>query len=154
MSVTEDARRGRVVFQARLGRLVTYPIAVAFVAVLVWLAVVLPGGPGGYGVVDRGFIVGLAAGSGWFLHRLAAVRVVADAQGITVRNVVRRRRLEWAEVVGVRMGRDDAWVYLDLTDGTTLTAMGIQAADGDRGQAAAARLAALVDAHTPTDRND
>jgi hypothetical protein len=153
VSVHDDAS-GRVVFRARLGRLVTYPVAVAFMAVLVWLAVVLPDGPTGYGTADRVFLLVVALGSGWFLHRLASVRVVTDPGGLTVRNVVRRRRLDWAEVVGVRMTPDDPWASLDLADGTTLAAMGIQSADGPRGRQAAVRLAELVAAHTATDRND
>jgi hypothetical protein len=153
VTVTDEGG-GRVVFRARLGRIVTYPVAVAFVAVLVWLAVVLPSGPAGYGAVDRAFLVGVAVLSGWFLQRLASVRVVVDSSGVTVRNIVRRRRLEWAEVVGVRMTRDDPWAYLDLADGTTLAAMGIQAADGERGLRAAGQLAELVAAHTRTERDD
>lgn len=71
----------------------------------------------------------------------------ADADGLTVVNLVKRRRLAWSEVLRVGLGRDDSWVMLDLADGTTLPAMAIQAADGERARRAAAELAALVHAY-------
>ena len=68
--------------------------------------------------------------------------------------MLRRRRVDWAEIVAVRLGPDDPWVYLDLADGTALAAMGIQSADGDRARAAATELAALVAARSQTPRDD
>ncbi|MDT3398478.1 PH domain-containing protein [Streptomyces sp. B1866] len=60
------------------------------------------------------------------LALLARPRVVADRQGLTVVNLTTRRRLAWAEVLRVNLRPGDPWVYLDLSDGTTLPAMGIQ----------------------------
>ena len=55
-----------------------------------------------------------------------------------------RRRLEWPEVVGVRLLRDDPWMMLDLADGSALAAMGVQKADGAYAQEQATRFARMV----------
>lgn len=80
----------------------------------------------------------------WLLWRLGGVHAVPDQDGLTVRNVVRRRRVAWPEIVAVRLTMNDPWVILDLSDGSTLAVMGIQRADGERGMAEARRLQDLV----------
>ncbi|SER18998.1 PH domain-containing protein [Streptomyces sp. yr375] len=62
----------------------------------------------------------------WVLTRLARVRVVAEDSGVTVVNIASRRRLEWAEILQVNLRTGDPWVFLDLSDGTSLPALGIQ----------------------------
>ena len=68
-----------------------------------------------------------------------------DGAGLTVRNLLLTRRVEWAEIVSVRFGQGRPWVSLDLADGTTLAVMAIQAADGARAAREARRLATLVE---------
>lgn len=145
---------GRHVLRGRLGPLVAYPIAFAVLVVLLLVAANLPGGAGGYGPFDRLALAFIAVAVAWFLHRLAAVRVVIEDEAVTVHNVLRSRRLAWAEIVSVRLGEDDPWLYLDLADGTHLAAMGVQAADGERARRAADTLAVLVAEHTRTERDD
>ncbi|WP_037670854.1 PH domain-containing protein [Streptomyces griseus] len=60
------------------------------------------------------------------LALLARVKVVADDSGVTVVNIAGRRRLAWAEIVRVNLRSGDPWVFLDLSDGTSLPALGIQ----------------------------
>ncbi|OMI41545.1 PH domain-containing protein [Streptomyces sparsogenes] len=60
------------------------------------------------------------------LALLSRPKVVADAEGVTVVNLTTKRRLAWAEVLRVNLRPGDPWVYLDLADGTSLPAMGIQ----------------------------
>ncbi|MFJ4714813.1 PH domain-containing protein [Streptomyces sp. NPDC088785] len=60
------------------------------------------------------------------LALLARPKVVADGDGVTVVNIARGRRLAWAEIVRVNLRPGDPWVFLDLTDGTSMAAMGIQ----------------------------
>ncbi|MGW3569343.1 PH domain-containing protein [Streptomyces sp. NPDC000941] len=60
------------------------------------------------------------------LALLSRPKVVADADGVTVVNLTTKRRLAWAEVLRVNLRSGDPWVYLDLSDGTSLAAMGIQ----------------------------
>ncbi|WP_328483090.1 PH domain-containing protein [Streptomyces sp. NBC_00377] len=62
----------------------------------------------------------------WVLAQLARVRVVADDSGVTVVNIAGRRHLEWAEIVQVNLRPGDPWVFLNLSDGTSLPALGIQ----------------------------
>jgi hypothetical protein len=78
---------------------------------------------------------------------LANVHATASTQGLLVVNWARSRRLDWAEVVAVRLAPGDPWVYLDVSDGTNLPVMGIQTADGSRGRSMALELAATVAAH-------
>lgn len=81
-----------------------------------------------------------------FLLRVLAVRAIPDRQGLTVRNIVLRHRLPWERVVSVHFG-DRSWVQLDIADGTTLSVMAVQRADGSYARAEASRLSALVTAH-------
>jgi hypothetical protein len=77
---------------------------------------------------------------------LARSRVDADESGVTVVNGYRRHRYDWGQVVAVTMRAGNPWAVLDLSDGTSLGAMGIQASDGERARGQVRRLRALVDA--------
>lgn len=144
---------GRVVFRPRRARVVVYACAAAVLVVLVGIAVLLPsGGSNPWGAGSRLAVVAFALFAVWFMHRLASVRIVADPDGVEVVNILTRRRLEWAEVVGVRLSRDDAWLMLDVSDGTSLAAMGVQRSEGQRGLAQAREFARLVSVHGGTDR--
>ncbi|MFJ4012573.1 PH domain-containing protein [Streptomyces sp. NPDC090026] len=60
------------------------------------------------------------------LALLSRPKVVADENGVTVVNLTRTRRLAWAEILKVNLRPGDPWVFLDLSDGTSLPALGIQ----------------------------
>ncbi|MFV2119083.1 PH domain-containing protein [Streptomyces sp. Act-28] len=57
---------------------------------------------------------------------LSRPKVVADEDGVTVVNLTRSRRLAWPEILRVNLRVGDPWVFLDLSDGTSLPALGIQ----------------------------
>ncbi|MFF5568921.1 PH domain-containing protein [Streptomyces sp. NPDC012623] len=57
---------------------------------------------------------------------LSRPKVVADETGVTVVNITRTHRLEWAEILRVNLRSGDAWVFLDLSDGSSLPVLGIQ----------------------------
>lgn len=78
-------------------------------------------------------------------HALVRSRVEAREEGLVVINGYRRREFEWAEVVAVRMPPGAPWATLDLNDGTTVAAMGIQGSDGDRARLAVRQLRVLLD---------
>lgn len=140
-----SSRAGRVVLRPRRAPLVVYPCAVTLLTVLVGIAVLLPsGGRGGWGPGSRLALVLFGIACAWFLHRLASVRVIADPDGVTVVNVLSRRQLEWAEIVGVRLSRDDAWMMLDVSDGSTLAAMGVQRSEGELAREQVRTFAAMV----------
>ncbi|MDQ0841515.1 MULTISPECIES: PH domain-containing protein [unclassified Streptomyces] len=60
------------------------------------------------------------------LALLSRPKVVADDDGVTVVNLTRTRRLAWAEILRVNLRAGDPWVFLDLSDGTSLPVLGIQ----------------------------
>ncbi|MFF2654420.1 PH domain-containing protein [Streptomyces sp. NPDC058045] len=60
------------------------------------------------------------------LALLARPRIEATEEGLHVVNIVTSRRLDWAELVQVNLRPGDPWAYLDLSDGTSLPALGIQ----------------------------
>jgi hypothetical protein len=128
---------------------VVYVCAAAVLASMVGLAIVLPsGGPHPWGVGSRLGVVLIGVAVTVVLHRLASVRVEASDDGVLVANVLGRRRLEWAEIIGVRLLRDDAWMMLDLSDGQALAAMGVQKSEGERAQRQAQAFARMVQEHT------
>ncbi|MDQ3424402.1 MAG: PH domain-containing protein [Actinomycetota bacterium] len=88
------------------------------------------------------------------LNGVFRTAVHADTAGLTVVNVYRVRRLEWAQVLRVNLRRGDAWAVLDTDDGTTVYVMAIQGSDGDRARRAARQLRQLVDQQTTTSTND
>lgn len=137
----------------RAGRWVPFVLAVAWLVVFGALAAGYPPYPG-IGVGDRvGFVLFAGAGA-WLLYRFGSVAVLPDEEGLVVRNVLASRRLQWAEVVGVRYGPDSTFGKLDLSDGTTVTVLGLQTADGAWAAAGAVRLATLVELHSRTERDD
>ena len=73
------------------------------------------------------------------------VRVDAEIDRLIVVNGYRRHEFEWAEIVGVHLPPGAPWVTLDLADGNTASAMGIQGSDGERARTAVRALRALVD---------
>ncbi|OKJ71504.1 PH domain-containing protein [Streptomyces sp. CB02460] len=87
------------------------------------------------------------------LALLSRPKVVADEEGVTVVNLTRSRRLSWAEIVRVNLRVGDPWVFLDLSDGTSMPALGIQPGIAKQRAIQDARaLRALAESHgTGTD---
>ncbi|MER5575125.1 PH domain-containing protein [Streptomyces massasporeus] len=83
---------------------------------------------------------------------LARPKVVVDEDGVTVVNLTNKRRLEWAEILQVTLRPGDPWVFLNLSDGTSLPALGIQPGLAKQRAIADARaLRALVEARSVAD---
>ena len=142
-------------FRPTAARWVANVLAVVVLTFMVVLALVVPAIAGeGVGPADRAGIIGFGLLVSWFLTRQAGVRATPDRQGLTVRNLLLTRRVEWAEIVSVRFGQGRPWVQLDLADGDTLAVMGVQAADGARAVAEATRLSTLVARHSTTRSDD
>lgn len=78
------------------------------------------------------------------MYALVRSRVVAEAGHLVVINGYRRREYEWAEVLAVHLPPGAPWVTLDLADGTTVSAMGIQGSDGARAHEAVRDLRRIV----------
>ncbi|MFI5524454.1 PH domain-containing protein [Streptomyces platensis] len=111
-----------VTFRPTRTRVVLYSVGLAQLVALTAIALALPGLSGGerLSFVLTGLLV-LAV-----LLLLARPKVVARQEGVTVVNLTTRRELAWAQVVRVNLRVGDPWVHLDLADGTSLPAMGIQ----------------------------
>ena len=84
------------------------------------------------------------------LLRIADIQARPTDTELVVKNMVRTRRFEWGQILGVSFSPegDDPWPLLDLADGTTCAVMAIQHADGPRAHADVARLRMLITRHT------
>ena len=81
-------------------------------------------------------------------HALFRCRVTATDTGLTVVNGYRSHRYDWGQVVGVTMGPGDPWAVLDLSDGTTRSALGIQGSDGRSARRQVQELRVLITARS------
>lgn len=136
-------------------RTVTLVMSAVVLVCMTVLASLLPAeGPRSFAVSDR---VGVLL-VGWaivgILLLLGRPRLVAEESGLTVVNMVGRRRLVWEQVVRVNFRPGDPWAFFDLDDGTTLAVLGIQSSDGERAVRAVRQLRALVEQRTRTERDD
>jgi hypothetical protein len=133
-----------VVFRPTRTRVVLLTVGVATAVTFTTVAFAVPEP---WTVADRVVmtVTGLAVLA--ILLLLSRPKVAADEDGLTVVNLTTSRRLAWAQVLGVNLRSGDPWVYLDLADGTSMAAMGIQPGNGKRRAARdAGRLRALVEA--------
>ncbi|WP_405739351.1 PH domain-containing protein [Streptomyces sp. NBC_00028] len=137
-----------VTFRPGRTRAVLLTAGVAIFATITAIALLLEKlGPG-----ERLSFVFTAALIFGVLAMLARVRVVADDTGVTVVNIASRRRLEWAEIIQVNLRPGDPWVFLNLSDGTSLPALGIQPGIAKQQAITDARaLRALVEARGTRD---
>lgn len=99
--------------------------------------------------LQRATVVGLAMMAFAAGFALARSRVVAETGRLVVVNGYKRRELVWAEVVAVHLPPGAPWAMLDLADGTTAPAMGIQGSDGARARTAVRQLRAVLARSTP-----
>jgi hypothetical protein len=130
------APRLPVTWQPGRSRAVLYALAVLDLSFFSWLASAMPED---WKLNDRFGIAAVGLLLGGLMAVLARPKVKADRNGITVVNFVRTRRLEWPEVLGVNLRLGDPWAVLDLADGGTVSAVGIQPAGGREQAARAAR---------------
>jgi hypothetical protein len=153
-TVLVDVRPVRLVRVARVA-------AALIVAVFVVVAVALgtagegPVRPGQlrFGVADQLAMVGLgllAAGAALLFTR---PRVTADAEGVTVRNVLTEHRLPWQVVTSVGLADGEPWARLDLADDDQLAVMALQAGDGRHAVEGVLALRRLLEASRTAPRS-
>lgn len=137
-----------VTFRPGRTRAVLLSAAVALFVVITAVALLLEKlGPG-----ERLSFVFTAAMLAGVLALLARVKVVADDSGVTVVNIASKRHLAWAEIIQVNLRPGDPWVFLNLSDGTSLPALGIQPGIAKQQAITDARaLRALVEARGTRD---
>lgn len=112
-----------VTFRPALTRAVLLGVGAVTAVTFTVVALIVPAP---WSAADRGVMIGTGLVILGVLMLLSRPKVVAAPDGVTVVNLTTRRRLEWAEVLHVNLRPGDPWVYLDLADGTSLAAMGIQ----------------------------
>ncbi|MFF7975167.1 PH domain-containing protein [Streptomyces sp. NPDC007905] len=133
-----------VTFRPGHTRAILLTAGVVIFLVISGIAMLLELGPG-----ERLSFVITGALIFWVLAQLARIKVVADESGVTVVNIVSRRRLDWAEILQVNLRPGDPWVFLNLSDGTSLPALGIQPGIAKQRAVADARaLRALAEARS------
>ncbi|AJF64124.1 PH domain-containing protein [Streptomyces vietnamensis] len=133
-----------VTFRPGRTRAVLLTMSVAMFVVITGVAMMLERlGPG-----ERASFVFTAALLSGVLVLLSRPKVVADDEGVTVVNITRTRRLAWAEILRVNLRPGDPWVFLDLSDGTSLPVLGIQPGIAKESAIRDARaLRALAESH-------
>ncbi|MFI2781548.1 PH domain-containing protein [Streptomyces sp. ALB3] len=111
-----------VTFRPTVTRVVLLTVGAAMFVVITAVAVTLENlSPG-----ERTSFVFVALLFFGVLALLSRPRITADEAGVTVVNITRTRRLAWAEILRVNLRAGDPWVFLDLSDGTSMPALGIQ----------------------------
>ncbi len=138
-----------VTFRPARTRAVLLGLGAGLLVAFVVIAVLLPAdGARPWHTSDRIWIVLTGLLVAGVLVLLSRPKVAADREGVTVVNLTTRRRLEWAQVLRVNLRAGDPWVHLDLADGTSLAAMGIQPGIGRaRALRDARALRALAEAY-------
>ncbi|ALC30970.1 PH domain-containing protein [Streptomyces bacillaris] len=111
-----------VTFRPTLTRVVLLSVGLAMFLVITVVALMLER----LNVAERISFVFVAALFFGVLALLSRPKVEADEAGVTVVNLTRTRRLAWEEILRVNLRSGDPWVFLDLSDGTSLPALGIQ----------------------------
>ena len=145
-----------VVVRPRRLTTVCWGVAGLVVAVFAVVAVALgntPPGEAQFQTADQVafFVLGLLLAGAVLLFTRA--RVVADADGVAVRNPLSRKQVPWEVVRGVRLDDGAPWAVLELHDDETVQLLAVQANDGDAAVDAVLALRALLAASRgPRDR--
>jgi Bacterial PH domain len=90
-------------------------------------------------------LLGVLVAAGVLL--LARPAVVADLDGVQVRNIFTTKDVPWEVVRAVSFRDGTPWVMLDLADDDQIAVLAVQAADGQRAVAAVRALRALHARH-------
>jgi hypothetical protein len=98
----------------------------------------------GVTVSQRLTLIGFGVLAAGLINALMRSKVIATEQQLVVVNGYRRREFTWAQVVSVTLPAGAPWATLDLADGNTVSAMGIQGSDGGRAHRSVRELRALL----------
>jgi hypothetical protein len=133
-----------LVIRPRRARLITFAVAALFVVIFVVVAVLLRSGSTGvdFALSDRIslVLVGIALAAGTLV--LGQARVVADAEGVQVRNLFFGQQVSWDLVKAVTFPDGAPWARLELPADEYIPVVAIQAFDGEYAVAAIRELRA------------
>lgn len=127
--------------------------AIVFVVIVLWLAM-SDDVRETFDTFQRVTLLAVFAAMIALLYALFRTSALVTDRGLRVVNGFKARNVEWAEIVRLTFGRNRPWALLDLADGSTVSVMAIQNADGQRAHEAAAKLAQVIAEHSRTQRND
>ncbi|NIH88554.1 PH domain-containing protein [Amycolatopsis granulosa] len=134
MSVAVANQTGPVVFRPHRATWMSSILAVVLVAAFVVVAILLRSSSTGV-IFERSdqvamVFIGLLLGGATMLF--ATPRVRADAEGVSVRNVLVGRRFTWLEVLSVSFPDGASFARLELPEDEYYAMLAIQAVDRDR----------------------
>lgn len=94
--------------------------------------------------LQRLTLVGFGVAASAAGYALGRSRVDAREDGLLVVNGFHQRHYPWVDVAGVTLRAGGPWAIVELVDGSTVSAMGIQGSDGDRAVAGVKRLRGVL----------
>jgi hypothetical protein len=146
----------RLVIRPHKVRRIVIPVAVALVVAFVVVAVLLKSGSTGvrFGGADQVSLVLIGVVLGCAVLVFVRPRVIADAEGVEVRNVLFGQRVPWSLIVAVSFPDGTPWARLELPHDEYVPVMAIQAADGERAVLAIRELRALHRMHAAAPSQD
>ena len=138
---------GAVRFRPRRIRVVAAVLAPLVVVFFTVLSFGLKGSTGdGYGQFragDRGAMIGLGVLAALGVLAFTRPRVVADATGVRIRNLIGGYELPWSVVRAIRFDRHSPWAMLELQDDETVPVHALQATDKEYAVSGVRALRAL-----------
>jgi Bacterial PH domain len=135
--VTDSAPHGEpattVDAQARKAKKVAYISAALVFVIFTGVAFTLRGktdsGSSVFHVEDQIAMILLGLLAGAIVLVFTRPRIIADAEGVRVRNLLAWKYFPWPVIAAVRFDRGSPWVALDLQDDDVISVMAVQAAD-------------------------
>lgn len=130
-----------------------FGVLLLILCVAVWLAFP-PHIRDRFTVFQRGTLVflGLLGYAAWYALIRSRLTVADDS--VTVVNGYRTRHYEWNEIIAISLRQGAPWASLDLSDGTSVSVMGVQGSDGSRATSAVRAFRSLLADKSRTDRDD
>lgn len=107
-----------------------------------------------FGWFQRGTLLAFFVAVIAVLYAVFRTRLELLDHGVSVVNGFHRHDFAWAEVVTISLTSHRPWALMDLADGTSVSVMALQTADGDRASRAAREVAAVVADRSRTDHDD
>lgn len=148
MTVSSGAAEPLVVRPHKV-RMIVIPVAVALVLIFTVVGLLLKSGSTGvqFGNADKASLIAigivLACGSLVFIRP----RVVADDEGVAVRNAFFGQKVPWSMIRAVSFPDGAPWARLELPADEYVPVVAIQAMDGERAVVAIRELRALHRKH-------
>ena len=126
-------------------RRIAYPVAIALVVIFVVIAILLRSGSTGvqFGVSDQASIAAIGVVLALAALLCVRARVVADADGVEVRNLMFGQKVPWSVIRAVSFPDGAPWARLELPQDEYVPIVAIQAIDGERAVVAMRELRAL-----------